>query len=36
VACARHEPEEAAERLRLHLSLTANLVARRMGAGDLF
>jgi DNA-binding GntR family transcriptional regulator len=36
VACARHEPEEAAERLRLHLALTANLVARRMGAGDLF
>lgn len=35
-ACARHEPDEAAERLRLHLSLTANLVARRMGAGDLF
>lgn len=35
-ACARHEPDEAAERIRLHLSLTANLVARRMGAGDLF
>jgi DNA-binding GntR family transcriptional regulator len=35
-ACARHDPDEAAERLRLHLSLTANLVARRMGAGDLF
>lgn len=35
-ACVHHEPDEAAERLRVHLSLTANLVARRMGAGDLF
>lgn len=35
-ACVRHDPDEAAERLRLHLALTANLVARRMGAGDLF
>jgi DNA-binding GntR family transcriptional regulator len=35
-ACVRHEPDEAAERIRLHLSHTANLVARRMGAGDLF
>ena len=36
VACARHEPEEAAELLRLHHSHTANLDSRRMGAGDLF
>ena len=35
-ACVRHDPDEAAERLRLHLALTANLVARRMGADDLF
>ena len=35
-ACVRHDPDEAAERLRLHLSLTANLVARRMGSGELF
>lgn len=35
-ACANHHPDEAAERLRRHLALTANLVARRMGAGDLF
>ncbi len=35
-ACARHDPDEAAELLRRHLSHTANLVSRRMGAGDLF
>ena len=35
-ACVRHDPDEAAEQLRLHLALTANLVARRMGAGELF
>lgn len=35
-ACTRHEPDAAAERLRSHLALTANLVARGMGAGELF
>jgi len=35
-ACVRHDPDGAAEQLRRHLSLTANLVARQMGAGDLF
>jgi hypothetical protein len=32
----RHDADDAAERLRLHLSLTANLVARKMGSGALF
>jgi DNA-binding GntR family transcriptional regulator len=35
-ACARHDADDAAERLRLHLSLTANLVARKMGSAELF
>ena len=35
-ACARHEPDEAAGELSMHLSRTANLIARRMGALDLF
>jgi hypothetical protein len=35
-ACARHEPDEAAGELSTHLSGTANLIARRMGALDLF
>lgn len=35
-ACVRHAPDEAADELRSHLALTANLVARRMGAPDLF
>jgi DNA-binding GntR family transcriptional regulator len=35
-ACARHEPAEAAAELRRHLTVTANLVARQMGRGDLF
>lgn len=35
-ACARHDAEAAAAELRRHLALTANLVARQMGAGDLF
>ncbi len=35
-ACARHDPDAAAAELRRHLALTANLVARQMGAGDLF
>ena len=35
-ACVRNDPDEAEEQLRLHLALTANLVAGRMGAEDLF
>jgi DNA-binding GntR family transcriptional regulator len=35
-ACARHEAGEAALELRRHLTVTANLVARQMGRGDLF
>jgi DNA-binding GntR family transcriptional regulator len=35
-ACLRHDPDEAEKQLRLHLALTANLVAGRMGAEDLF
>ena len=35
-ACAEHEPNEAAAELRRHLTVTANLIARQMGAGDLF
>jgi DNA-binding GntR family transcriptional regulator len=35
-ACVHREPDEAAERLHRHLALTANLVARQMGAEDLF
>ena len=35
-ACVRHEPELAARELYSHLAGTANLIARRMGAGDLF
>jgi DNA-binding GntR family transcriptional regulator len=35
-ACVRHEPGEAALELRRHLTVTANLVARQMGRGDLF
>ena len=35
-ACAAHDPDEAEAALRAHLILTANLVARRMGHGDLF
>lgn len=35
-ACVRHEPDEAAVQLRRHLSRTANLIARRMGADELF
>jgi DNA-binding GntR family transcriptional regulator len=35
-ACARGDSEAAAAELYRHLALTANLVARQMGAGDLF
>ena len=35
-ACAAHEPDEAAAALREHLVETANVVARRMGADELF
>lgn len=35
-ACAGRDPETAATELARHLSLTANLVARRLGAADLF
>ncbi len=35
-ACVRHDPEAASAELRRHLALTANLVARQMGASDLF
>jgi DNA-binding GntR family transcriptional regulator len=35
-ACARHDPETAAAELHRHLAVTANLVARQMGASDLF
>lgn len=35
-ACIRHDPEAAAAALHRHLALTANLVARQMGGGDLF
>jgi DNA-binding GntR family transcriptional regulator len=35
-ACARHEPDRAAAELTRHLSVTANIVARRMGWPELF
>lgn len=35
-ACIRHDAELAASELAVHLSKTANLVARQMGANDLF
>ncbi len=35
-ACARHDPDRAAAELTRHLAATANLVARQMGAQDLF
>jgi DNA-binding GntR family transcriptional regulator len=35
-ACVEHQPDEAAAELTRHLSLTANLVARELGAEDLF
>lgn len=35
-ACRRGHPRAAARELHQHLALTANLVARQMGAGDLF
>lgn len=35
-ACVEHQPERAAAELRRHLSATANLVARELGAEDLF
>ena len=35
-ACVRHEPDRAEAALHAHLVLTANLVARRMGEGELF
>lgn len=35
-ACTEHEPERAAAELTRHLSATANLVARELGADDLF
>jgi DNA-binding GntR family transcriptional regulator len=35
-ACARHDPDTAATELYRHLAVTANLVARQMGADDLF
>jgi DNA-binding GntR family transcriptional regulator len=35
-ACARGDPDEAAAELYRHLAVTANLVARQMGADDLF
>jgi DNA-binding GntR family transcriptional regulator len=35
-ACAHHDPDTAAVELHRHLAVTANLVARQMGADDLF
>ncbi|HZR91256.1 MAG TPA: GntR family transcriptional regulator [Gaiellaceae bacterium] len=35
-ACAAREPERAASELARHLAATANLVARQMGAEELF
>ena len=35
-ACVRHDPERAAAELTRHLSATANLVARELGAEALF
>lgn len=35
-ACVRREPDAAARELYRHLAVTANLVAREMGAADLF
>ena len=35
-ACARHDPDTAAVELHRHLAVTANLVARQMGAEELF
>jgi DNA-binding GntR family transcriptional regulator len=35
-AVAAHDPAAAEEALRAHLVLTANLVAKRMGQGQLF
>jgi DNA-binding GntR family transcriptional regulator len=35
-ACARHDPDTAATELYRHLAVTGNLVARQMGADDLF
>ena len=35
-ACVGRRPEDAALELHRHLALTANLIARQMGAGDLF
>jgi DNA-binding GntR family transcriptional regulator len=35
-ACIRHDADGAAAELAAHLEVTANLIAHRMGAGDLF
>jgi len=35
-ACTEHEPERAAAELTRHLSATANLAARQLGAAELF
>jgi DNA-binding GntR family transcriptional regulator len=35
-ACVERRPGEAAAELQKHLALTANLIARQMGADDLF
>jgi DNA-binding GntR family transcriptional regulator len=35
-ACVAHDGDGAASELRRHLALTANLIARQMGHGDLF
>jgi DNA-binding GntR family transcriptional regulator len=35
-ACSDRRPDEAAAELHRHLTVTANLIARQMGAGDLF
>ncbi len=34
--CVRRDAEAAAGELATHLELTANLIARQMGAGELF
>jgi DNA-binding GntR family transcriptional regulator len=35
-ACVQHDPDRAADELRRHLARTANMVASRMGTGELF
>lgn len=35
-ACSDHNPDEAAAELHRHLTVTANLIARQMGAAELF